>query len=78
YRNTPIGKGALWWMIDTNYLYSIGWRGFRQRKLKVEELLRLAMARLRDEQRSVRIVDIAAGHGRYILEALLGVTPLAE
>ncbi len=70
YRNKPTGKGGLGRMIDTNYLNSIGWRGIRQRKLNVEELLRLAMIRLRDEQREVRIVDIAAGHGRYILEAL--------
>ncbi|WP_122561536.1 alpha/beta fold hydrolase [Pseudomonas orientalis] len=78
YRNTPTGKGALGRMIDTNYLNSIGWRGIRQRKLNVEELLRLAMARLRADERDVRIVDIAAGHGRYILEALQGVAPLPE
>lgn len=36
------------------------------------------MQRLREEQREVRIVDIAAGHGRYILEALQGVEPLPE
>ena len=65
-------------MIDENYLNSIGWRGIRQRKLNVEELLRLAMTKLRDESREVRIVDIAAGHGRYILEALQGVSPLPE
>lgn len=78
YRNTPTGKGGLGRMIDTNYLNSIGWRGIRQRKLNVEELLRLAMAKLRGEGREIRIVDIAAGHGRYILEALQGVSPLPE
>ena len=36
------------------------------------------MQRLREEQREVRIVDIAAGHGRHILEALQGVEPLPE
>ena len=78
YRNKPTGKGGLGRMIDTHYLNSIGWRGIRQRKLNVEELLRLAMAKLRDDHREVRIVDIAAGHGRYILEALQGVSPLPE
>ena len=78
YRNTPTGKGRLGRMIDTNYLNSIGWRGIRQRKLNVEELLRLAMTQLRTADREVRIVDIAAGHGRYILEALQGVSPLPE
>ena len=78
YRNQPTGKGGLGRMIDTNYLNSIGWRGIRQRTLNVEELLRLAMAKLRGEGREIRIVDIAAGHGRYILEALQGVSPLPE
>lgn len=78
YRNQPTGKGGLGRMIDQNYLNSIGWRGIRQRKLNVEELLRLTMAKLREEGRPVRIVDIAAGHGRYILEALQGVSPLPE
>ncbi|WP_372439092.1 class I SAM-dependent methyltransferase family protein, partial [Pandoraea sputorum] len=32
----------------------------------------------REQQSAVRIVDIAAGHGRYILEALKGVEPLPE
>ncbi|VXB01753.1 putative hydrolase [Pseudomonas sp. 8AS] len=73
YRNTPSGKGALGRLIDQNYLDSIGWRGIRQRKVHAEELLRLAMARLREAGRAVRIVDIAAGHGRYILESLEGM-----
>ncbi|ERH52475.1 hypothetical protein O203_00940 [Ectopseudomonas chengduensis] len=72
YRNQPTGKGVLGRLIDQNYLDSIGWRGIRQRKLHAEELLRLAMARLREAGRAVRIVDIAAGHGRYILESLEG------
>lgn len=74
YRNTPSGKSALGRLIDANYLNSIGWRGIRQRKLHAEELLRLAMGRLREAGRAVRIVDIAAGHGRYILESLEGMT----
>ncbi|QNH01398.1 bifunctional alpha/beta hydrolase/class I SAM-dependent methyltransferase [Pseudomonas sediminis] len=72
YRNQPTGKGALGRMIDQNYLDSIGWRGIRQRKLHAEELLRLAMSKLREANKAVRIVDIAAGHGRYILESLEG------
>ena len=78
YRNRPTGHSALGRMIDQNYLNSIGWRGIRQRKLHVEELLRLAMEKLREQNSEVRIVDIAAGHGRYILEALQGVSPLPE
>ena len=78
YRNQPTGNGKLGEMIDKNYLDSIGWRGIRQRKLNVEELLRLAMEHLRNQGKPVRIVDIAAGHGRYILESLQCVDPLPE
>jgi alpha-beta hydrolase superfamily lysophospholipase len=72
YRNQPQGLGPLGRMADKTYLESIGWRGIRQRKLHVEELLRGAMARLRDKGEAVRVMDIAAGHGRYVLEALDG------
>lgn len=78
YRDQPTGKGALGRMIDRNYLDAIGWRGIRQRKINVEELLREAIARLREQQRPVHIVDIAAGHGRYILEALQNLAQLPD
>ncbi len=73
YRNEATGKGGFGKAVDRNYLDAIGWRGIRQRKLHAEELLRLAIARLREQGRPVHIVDIAAGHGRYILEALQGL-----
>ncbi|WP_213957377.1 MULTISPECIES: bifunctional alpha/beta hydrolase/class I SAM-dependent methyltransferase [unclassified Variovorax] len=70
YRNTPQGKGPLGRNIDKTYLQSIGWRGIRQRKIHVEELLREAMERLAAKHRDVRLMDIAAGHGRYVLDAV--------
>jgi len=72
YRNHPQGKTVVGQSIDRTYLSSIGWRGIRQRKVHVEELLRKAMQRLADEHRDVRVMDIAAGHGRYVLDAVLG------
>lgn len=56
--------------MDRQYLNAIGWRGIRQRKLNIEELLSLAIKQLQAAQTPVHIVDIAAGHGRYILEAI--------
>ncbi|MCW5747369.1 MAG: class I SAM-dependent methyltransferase family protein, partial [Alphaproteobacteria bacterium] len=70
YRNTAEGLGPVGRLIDRAYLDSIGWRGIRQRKIHVEELIRSAMKRLRAGGQPVRIMDIAAGHGRYVLEAL--------
>jgi len=70
YRNTATGAGPVGRAIDRNYLDAIGWRGIRQRKRPLEELLRLALARLYTEGQPLRVLDIAAGHGRYVLEAL--------
>lgn len=70
YRNQPSGVPVIGTLIDRSYLNSIGWRGIRQRKVHVEELLAHAMHRLHDAGVPVRIMDIAAGHGRYILDAV--------
>lgn len=70
YRNTPIGRGVIGRLIDRTYLDSIGWRGIRQRKAHLMELLALAMDTLHQQGRAVRILDVAAGHGRYVIEAL--------
>ena len=70
YRNEARGRTPLGRLIDRIYLESIGWRGIRRRKLHVEELLREAMRRLRARGEAVRIVDVAAGRGRYLFDAL--------
>lgn len=70
YRNKPDGISLPGKCIDKSYLNSIGWKGIRQRKLNVEELVRNASERLKEEGKSVDIMDIASGHGRYILEAI--------
>jgi alpha-beta hydrolase superfamily lysophospholipase len=71
YRNQPDGAGPIGKNIDKTYLESIGWRGIRQRKVHVEELIRDAMERLAGQHRDVKIMDIAAGHGRYVLDGVL-------
>ncbi len=69
YRNCASGRSPVGRHIDRTFLDAIGWRGIRQRKLDVEALLRDAIVRLRAAGLPVHIVDIAAGHGRYVLEA---------
>ncbi len=73
YQNTPTGLTVLGRKIDQLYLNAIGWRAIRPRKRHIEELLRVAISRLRSSDEPVHIVDIAAGHGRYILEAVKGL-----
>jgi len=72
YRNEARGKGWLGRLVDRNYLDAIGWRGIRQRKLHLQELIRQASDHLRAAGAPVRVLDIAAGHGRYVLDALSG------
>jgi len=72
YCNRASGRGSVGRWFDRIYLDAIGWRGIRQRKLHMEELLRQAMGDLRVQGREVRVLDIAAGHGRYVLDALEG------
>jgi alpha-beta hydrolase superfamily lysophospholipase/SAM-dependent methyltransferase len=70
YENQPQGAMLVGKWIDRAYLESIGWRGIRQRRINLEKLLHEAVRRLREEGQPVRLVDIAAGPGRYILEVL--------
>ena len=70
YRNQARGKGPLGRLIDRNYLDAIGWRGIRIRGEHLQQLLREAAGRLRAQGMPVRVLDVAAGHGRYVLQAL--------
>src|SRR5213593_577169 len=57
-------------LIDQSYLNSIGWRGIRQRKANLKNVLRSVIEKLHAEGPPVRILDIAAGAGRYVMETL--------
>lgn len=70
YRNQASGVTPLGKLIDWVYINSIGWRGIRVRKQNMERILGDAISRLRADGRAVKVMDIAAGHGRYVLEAL--------
>ncbi|RJT45082.1 bifunctional alpha/beta hydrolase/class I SAM-dependent methyltransferase [Rahnella woolbedingensis] len=70
YRNEAQGKGFSGRFLDRVYLNSIGWRGIRVRKIHIQKMIRQAIGKLREHDMPVRIVDIAAGHGRYVLDSL--------
>ncbi len=70
YENQPQGWSRLGRVIDANYLNSIGWRGIRQRRANLEKTLREVIETLHAEGQPVRILDIAAGAGRYVLAAM--------
>ncbi|MGA6135568.1 bifunctional alpha/beta hydrolase/class I SAM-dependent methyltransferase [Acinetobacter dispersus] len=70
YRNQGESKNFLGNIIDQQYLNAIGWRGIRIRKQHIEQLLAKYAKVLTKQRKDVRILDIAAGHGRYILDAV--------
>jgi len=70
YENEARGDLLIGKFIDRTYLGSIGWRGIRQRKKNLETLLHRAIERTRANGRSVRILDVAAGCGRYVLDVM--------
>ena len=70
YRNQPSGWSPLGKLIDWFYLNSPGWSGIRIRKQCLEDLICQAIRAAGKTGRPIRIVDVAAGHGRYVLEAV--------
>jgi alpha-beta hydrolase superfamily lysophospholipase/phosphatidylglycerophosphate synthase/SAM-dependent methyltransferase len=70
YANRPRGFTPLGRLIDHLYLNSIGWRGIRQRRVHLEKLLHQAIEQTHAENKPVRILDIAAGAGRYVLSTM--------
>ena len=70
YEDEPRGLGPGGRLVDRQFLDAIGWRGIRQRKVHLEELIGKALTRLRAEGKPLRLLDIAAGHGRYVLDAV--------
>ncbi|MBL8398349.1 MAG: bifunctional alpha/beta hydrolase/class I SAM-dependent methyltransferase [Candidatus Accumulibacter sp.] len=66
YRDQAQGRGWLGRLIDRQYLDAIGWRGIRVRRHNLIKAI-VAAGNLLPE---TRIADLAAGHGRYLLDAL--------
>lgn len=70
YRNQARGALGLGRLIDRAYLDAVGWRGIRMRKQHLGMAIAAAARNLEAAGRPLRILDIAAGHGRYVLDAL--------
>ena len=62
---TPLGK----W-IDRVYLDAVGWKGIRQRREHIRELLTTAIQSQASQTDTVEILDVATGCGRYVLDVL--------
>lgn len=63
YVNRARGWLGLGWLIDRVYLNAVGWRAIRARRELLTEVLRAEVER---RGGVVRILDVAAGPGRYL------------
>ena len=70
YRNEAKGRTPLGRLADRLYLSGAGWRGIRQRKVHIKQLLKQAIHEVHDAGRPVRLLDIASGPGRYVMETV--------
>ncbi len=69
YRNQAGGRLGIGKFIDRGYLDAVGWRGIRLRKVHLQSALSALIAAHRGPA-PLRILDVAAGSGRYVLETL--------
>jgi alpha-beta hydrolase superfamily lysophospholipase/SAM-dependent methyltransferase len=69
YRNRAGGKLGLGTLLDRGYLDAVGWRGVRVRKAQLQRMLAERIA-AHPHGESLRILDIAAGSARYVLETV--------
>jgi SAM-dependent methyltransferase len=68
YQNEARGYGPLGRRIDRVYLDSVGWRGIRERRANLVRTLSAIVLARRALGLRTRIVDVAAGPGRYLLD----------
>jgi SAM-dependent methyltransferase len=69
YRNRAGGKLGIGGMIDRGYLDAVGWRGIRLRRKHLQQTVSELIEALPADA-PVRILDIAAGGGRYLIETI--------
>jgi len=70
YENQAQGITFLGRMIDRHYLDSVGWQGIRERRDDLGNSLRWTIDAVSAAGKAIRIVDIASGPGRYVLEVI--------
>lgn len=68
YKNKPEGFTFIGRIIDYFYINAIGWRGIRKRKVNLQNSIRTVVDQMLAEGKPVRIMDIASGPGRYLIE----------
>ena len=77
YRNQASGRLLIGKLIDRGFLDAIGWRGIRVRKTHVARAVAAAAKRLHVAGTPIDLMDVAAGPGTYLVDALQasGIVP---
>jgi SAM-dependent methyltransferase len=70
YENRARGVPLLGQLVDRAYLNQVGWKAIRARRVLLGQFLGELIAVRRERGQATRIVDIASGPGRYLLELL--------
>lgn len=70
YENEARGISPLGRLIDRSYLDAVGWKGIRDRRVHLRELLTATVERVSSSNGTVQILDVATGCGRYVLDVL--------
>lgn len=73
YEDHARGWGRIGRMIDRAYLSSVGWRGIRERRTNLVRTLSAIVLARRAQGLSTRVLDVAAGPGRYLLDLAEGL-----
>jgi alpha-beta hydrolase superfamily lysophospholipase len=70
YENRARGRTPLGRFMDRCYLDAIGWKGIRERGTNLEVCLKATIERVSNSGKPVRVMDVATGCGRYLLNVL--------
>jgi len=70
YENNPRGITELGRAIDRQYLQAVGWKGIRERREHLEKSIKQAIDSMVGSGEPVRLLDVATGCGRYVLNVL--------
>jgi alpha-beta hydrolase superfamily lysophospholipase/SAM-dependent methyltransferase len=76
YENRARGTTPLGRLIDRIFLNAVGWRGIRVRRALLEKALQSVLEQTHAGGRPVRLLDIASGPGRYVLETISRLHPI--
>ncbi|MFP4222779.1 MAG: alpha/beta fold hydrolase [Phycisphaeraceae bacterium] len=73
YNDRSSGLSTLGRALDRMHLESSAWRGMRDQGVRLQKMVLQTALNLNSVNSPVRIVDIASGYGRYVLQAMVEI-----